>query len=237
MKRVTNYMIIALLSVATFYPSPTLSAVSREQEVRNAVSAFVAKRTSGMGWDIRIRRMTISDPLTFPEAGVEYEIVAPQQWEGWGNAGIAVLVRQNDRVIRNIPVKVDVEASMNMVVTLHEVERGDVISAGDVVLQKREISQGSQHAVRTVEDAIGKMARATMRANQPLREDQLEKVPLVKSGQLVTIILENEAMKISVSGKARSSGAEGDTIRVQNLTSLKEIPARVISASTVQVAF
>ena len=54
---------------------------------------------------------------------------------------------------------------------------------------------------------------------------------------MVTIVAENDVLKISVSGKARSSGAEGDTIRVQNLTSLKEIPARVISATTVQVAF
>jgi flagella basal body P-ring formation protein FlgA len=54
---------------------------------------------------------------------------------------------------------------------------------------------------------------------------------------MVTIIAENDVLKISVSGKARSAGAEGDTIRVQNLSSLKEIPARVISATTVQVAF
>jgi flagella basal body P-ring formation protein FlgA len=54
---------------------------------------------------------------------------------------------------------------------------------------------------------------------------------------MVTIIAENGVFKISVTGKAHSSGAEGDIIRVQNLTSLKEIPAKVIDGSTVQVAF
>jgi flagella basal body P-ring formation protein FlgA len=54
---------------------------------------------------------------------------------------------------------------------------------------------------------------------------------------MVTIVAENDIIKISVAGKARSSGAEGDSIRVQNLTSLKEIPARVINATTVQVGF
>ena len=90
---------------------------------------------------------------------------------------------------------------------------------------------------RKVDEVIGKKARTTLRANQPVRADQVEKVPLIKSGQMVTIIAENGVLKISVAGKAHSSGAEGDIIRVQNLTSLKEIPAKVIDASTVQVAF
>jgi flagellar basal body P-ring formation protein FlgA len=84
---------------------------------------------------------------------------------------------------------------------------------------------------------IGKKARTIIRANQPVRADLVERVPLVKSGQMVTIVAENEVLKISVSGKARSQGAEGDTIRVQNLSSLKEISARIINATTVQVAF
>jgi flagella basal body P-ring formation protein FlgA len=54
---------------------------------------------------------------------------------------------------------------------------------------------------------------------------------------MVTILAENDVIKISVAGKARSSGAEGDTIMVQNLNSLKEIPARVVNATTVQVGF
>ena len=84
---------------------------------------------------------------------------------------------------------------------------------------------------------IGKKARTSLRANQPLRPDQVEKIPLVKSGQMITIIAESGVMRISVTGKARSSGAEGDIIKVQNLTSLKEIPASVVDASTVLVAF
>ena len=237
MKRFATCMIALLLSVVMLHAGSAAASPSREQEVREAVSAFVAGRTSGMGWDVHIRRMTISDPLTFPETGFEYEIVAPRQWEGWGNVNMAVLVRQKDKVVRNIPVKVDVEAQTDMVVTLHQIESGDVIAPADVAVQKREITYGFQHAARLVGDVVGKKARTTLRVNQPVRNDQVEKVPLIKSGQLVTIIVENESMKISVAGKARSSGAEGDTIKVLNLTSQKEIPARVISATTVQVAF
>ena len=205
--------------------------------MRDAVTAFVTTRTAGMGWDIHIRRISLSDSLKLPDGTVDYEIVAPQQWEGWGNISIAVIVRQKDRIIRNIPVRLEVEASVDTVVTLRQIEYGASLAATDVTLQKREITQNSHLAARKLDDVIGKKARTTIRANQPVRADQVEKVPLIKSGQMVTIIAESGVLKISVTGIARSSGAEGDVIRVQNLTSLKEIPARVIDSSTVLVPF
>lgn len=237
MKRLLPYAFILLLSVVTLCPRQALCATDRGQEVREAVTAFVKSRTAGMGWEIHIRRLTFSDALKLPEGVVDYEIVAPRQWEGWGNVSIAVVARQKDRVVRNFSVWLDIEALADMVVALHQIENGDLISATDVVVQKRELSQNSHLAARTVNEVIGKKTRTIIRANQPVRSDLIERVPLVKSGQMVTIVAENEVLKISVSGKAHSSGAEGDTIWVQNLTSLKEIPARVINATTVQVAF
>ena len=235
MKRLIPH--IFMLFLMALYPCQALSAPDREQEVREAVTTFVKNRTSGLGWDVRVRRTIISGDLKLPEGKIDYEIVAPQQWEGWGSISIAVLARQKDKVLRNIPVRVDVEALADTVVTLQQINYGELISAADVVLQKREITYNSHLAARTIDEVVGKRSRTTLRANQPVRADQVERVPLVKSGQIVTIVAENDVMKISVSGKARSSGAVGDMIRVQNLTSLKEMPARVIDASTVQVAF
>lgn len=237
MKHLLLRILILLVTLVALCPLQALSAVDRNLEVREAVTAFVATRTAGMGWDVHIRRITISDALKLPEGSIDYEIVAQQQWEGWGNITVMVLARQKDRVIRNIPVRVEVEALTDMVVALRQIEHGAGITSADVVLQKREITYNSHLAARSVDAVIGKKVRITIRANQPVRADQVEKVPLVKSGQIVTIIAENGVIKISVSGKAHSSGAEGDIIRVQNLTSLKEIPAKVIDASTVQVAF
>ena len=237
MRRFLPYFLTLLLAVMIISPHQAHSAIDREQEVRDAVTTFVTTRTAGMGWDVHIRRITISDALKLPEGTIDYEIVAAQQWEGWGNLSIAVLARQKDRIIRNIPVRIDVEALTDMVVALHQIEYGSGITAADLAVQKREITSNSHLAARKVDEVVGKKARATLRANQPVRTDQVEKIPLVKSGQTVTIIAENSVLKVSVTGKANSSGAEGDIIRVQNLSSLKEIPAKVIDASTVQVAF
>ncbi len=237
MNRIYHHILLFLLIALIICPRQALSATDRDQEVRKAVAAFVTNRTAGMGWDVHLRRITISDALKLPEGPTDYEIVAPQQWEGWGAVSISVYARQKGKVVRNIPVRIEVAALVDTVVALREIEYGASILPSDVILQKREITYNSQLAARTLDEVIGKRARLIIRANQPVRTDQVERVPLIKSGQIVTIVAENEVLKVSVSGKARSSGAEGDIIRVQNLTSLKEIPAKVIDASTVQVAF
>jgi flagella basal body P-ring formation protein FlgA len=237
MKCLRYTLFILMLLVTSFFPRPALSATDREQEIHQAVAAFVTNRTAEMGWDVRIRRISVPDSLKLPDGDIDYEVVAPQKWEGWGSITVTVLARQKERLLRNIPVRIDVEALADTVVSVRQIEHGSTIAADDLALQKRELTQNSHFGVRSMDEATGKKARTTIRVNQPVRSDQIERIPLIKSGQIVTIIAENGVFKISVSGKAHSSGAEGDIIRVQNLTSLKEIPAKVIDGSTVQVAF
>jgi flagella basal body P-ring formation protein FlgA len=60
---------------------------------------------------------------------------------------------------------------------------------------------------------------------------------VVKRGDIVTILLENEKMKLSVPARALERGAVGDTIRVVNTSSDKEVYAVVKSSKTVEVIF
>lgn len=230
-------LFMLLLTLTTLSPRPAQSAIDREQEVREVLTTLVKARTAGMGWDVRIRRITITGALKLPEGNIDYEVLAPQSWQGWGNMTLSVIARQKDRVLRNIPVRLDVEALADTVVTSRHINHGTIITAADLALQKREVTYNSHLFARSIGEVVGKKARTTLQANQSVRADQVERVPLIKSGQMVTIVAENGVLKVSVTGKAHSSGAAGDIIRVQNLTSLKEIPAKVIDGSTVQIAF
>jgi flagella basal body P-ring formation protein FlgA len=211
---------------------------TRDAEIRAAVETYVRQKTAGLGYEIRIKRLSVSSgAIALPEGSLEYEIVAPQQWEGWGSTSLAVIVRQDERVLRNIAGRVEVEALAEMAVAARQIDHGTVISAGDVALKKLDVSGTQGHYLGTVADVAGKKTRSSIRANAPFRPEQLEKVALIKSGQIVTIVAENERIRVTLTGKAKSAGAEGDMINVQNLNSLKEFPARVVDAATVMVAF
>ncbi|AAR36442.1 flagellar basal body P-ring formation protein FlgA [Geobacter sulfurreducens] len=215
----------------------TGTQVVKEAGIRAVVAEYVRERTAGLGVETEIRKMAPIGDLKLPAGTVSYEVQAPRSWEGWGRANLALIVRVDDRVQRNIPVTVDVEALADAVVAAHPLARGDIITSDDVTVQKRDISSVNGRVYRSIDEVVGKRVKNAVRANTPLSGASIEKVPLVKSGQLVTIIAESPALRLTATGKARGNGAEGDIIKVQNMGSLKEIPARVIDVGTVQVDF
>lgn len=230
-------IIVVMLVPYVVMAEPSRISSSREAEVQRAVLSYVQQRTADIGCETRIKRLTISGNPSFPAGTLDYEVVAPQQWEGWGRAGISVVVRKGTRVVGNLTVWVEVEALVDMVVTVRQINHGSVITTADLALRKQDIAAVQGRYLARTEDAVGKKVRVTLRPNAAIRSDQLEKVPLIRAGQLVTIIAENERMRITVTGKSKSAGAEGDTITVQNLGSLKELPARVLDSTTVLIVF
>ena len=221
-------------------PLPALAAPGvtvPESDVRQVLVDYVKNRTASLGLEIKVKKIGLSGDLQLPAGTVTYEVVAPQQWEGWGSANLALIVRVDDRVVKNLAVRVEVEALTDMVVATRTLERGEIVTAADVALQKRDLAGVTGKICRSQAEAIGKQVKVGMRGNTPVRGDYLERVPLVKSGQMVTMVLEGPSLKITVPGRSKSTGAEGDLITVQNLSSNKDVAARVIDAQTVRVEF
>jgi len=236
MKHAITILVLILALASTAMAAPATQTISSAR-VKEAIAEFVRQKTDGLGMETTLKRIGYQGDLKLPAGEVSFEVAAPTRWEGWGRANLALIVRVNDRVERNLSVPVEVEALADTVVVLHALERGDVIGSADVTVQRRDLSTLTGRVYRSADEVVGKRARVPVRANMPLRGDQLEKVPLVKSGQLVTIIVENQTMRLTATGKARGNGAEGDIVMVQNLGSLKEVPARVVDSGAVQVDF
>ena len=218
-------------------PAVPQGTLVTEGELRQVIGDFLAQKDQHLNAQVSVKKIVVNGDLKLPPGRISYEVVAPESWEGWGNASLALIVRVDDQVKRNLTVLVEVEALAEMVVATRPLERGEVIGASDIALARRDLAHLQGRFCRKPEEVIGMMVKSAVRGNAPLRADYLERVPLVKSGQLVTIVAENEVVKITTAGRAKGSGALGDIIAVQNLTSLKDLAARVVDATTVRVDF
>jgi flagellar basal body P-ring formation protein FlgA len=208
-----------------------------EAEVRRVISDYLIQKAQPLNAQVSVKKIGYSGDLKLPEGKVSFEVVAPERWEGYGNASLALFVRVDDQVKRNLIVLVEVEALTEMVVATRTLERGEVICASDLALARRDLAHVQGRFLKGPEEAIGLRVKSAIRANSPVRGDYLERVPIIKSGQIVTILVENEVVKITATGRAKGSGAFGDLIMVQNLSSQKDIAARVVDATTVRVDF
>lgn len=218
-------------------PALPAGTVVTEEELRQVVREFLAKKTEHLSAQVVVKKIGVSGDLKLPAGRASFEVVAPNRWEGYGSTSLALIVRVDDQVKKNLTVQVEVEALAEMVVATRTLERGEVVSASDVALDRRDLAHVQGRYSRTLDEVVGLRVKSALRANAPLRGDYLERVPVVKSGQLVTIVAENDVVRITATGRAKLSGAVGDTISVQNLSSQKEIAARVVDATTVKVDF
>jgi flagella basal body P-ring formation protein FlgA len=90
---------------------------------------------------------------------------------------------------------------------------------------------------RRPEAAIGKQLQASLQAGSLLYDKILKAPPLVKRGDRVIIRAKSAHLQINVNGEIQNTGGQGDQVRVKNLMSRKELYARVITPTVVEVEY
>lgn len=217
--------------------TPDQTQFLTEREVRTAVERYLAEKLRGRGWQTTISQLAIPQRVSLPKGVRDLEIVAPSSWDGWGAVSMALLVRVNGVVEKNLPLRLTVDARTEMVVANRQLLAGTVVTEEDLSLQQREVAQAAGLHVSAIEDVVGMKLRSMVRSGAPVKSNQLEKVPVIRSGQLVTIVAESDGFRMTVTGRAKSAGGVGDIIKVENLNSRKQFPARIVDSTTVEAGF
>lgn len=127
-----------------------------------------------------------------------------------------------------------VETTETAVLT-RDVERGDLIKASDITIERRPRAELGKDALSRTQ-TVGMQARRAMRAGQPLRAADLGKPDLVLRGASVTLVYETAGLYLTIRGKALDNGAEGDTISVLNLQSKREVTGTVTASGVVTLS-
>jgi flagellar basal body P-ring formation protein FlgA len=125
--------------------------------------------------------------------------------------------------------------TIDAAILTRSVERGDVLKASDVVIERRpKVDIGNDALTRDA--AIGMQARRQLGVGRALRGPDLAKPDLVTRDQDVTLIYQSGGLYLTIRGKAMDGGAEGDVVSVMNLQSKRIVSGTVIGRAQVAIA-
>ncbi len=93
----------------------------------------------------------------------------------------------------------------------------------------------TKNHITNISDLQGMIARRPLRANAPLRHNDVQRPVLISRGALVTMIYEKAGLTLSYRGIAQDNGSQGDIITVQNPKSEREIKAMVTARNQVHI--
>ena len=117
----------------------------------------------------------------------------------------------------------------------HPVGRGDVIAARDLTFARMRKATVRRDVLLDADQIIGMTPRSTLRTGQMVTIADLQHPVVVTRGALVTVVLHEGAMSLSIQGRAIEGGSVGDLIRVTNTRSNQTVQARVEGTNIVSV--
>ena len=123
-------------------------------------------------------------------------------------------------------------AGADVVLAARTLRAGTPITAADVVLLADPAPPG---AASHPDEAIGQEARVTLYSGRPIPLASLGPPALVERNGLVSLVFLRGGLEIRTDGRALGRGAEGEEIRVMNLSSRSTVFGIVAGPGLVRV--
>ena len=138
---------------------------------------------------------------------------------------------------RNVHVPFRVFAKRKIFMMRHPGKQGDVIRKTDITVKEIYLSGRNNEYPATVEEVAGRVLKRDIAANTVVTKQILEEQIALQRGDLVNIVVESKRLLVQARGKTIDKGRIGDTVRVKNVTSGKELVGKVTGSNTVVVQF
>lgn len=207
--------------------------------VEEAIRKEALAQLPPMSDNVLIDKIQMPKTLMLPSGSVtqQIEIRLPRRTVGSGSYTVDFLIdgESQKRIAGSFLMDMEVDA-LQLQKPLRRGEALD-LSLCQVVRRRASEVQGTP----LTSDDLGRSslrARRDLAASEMLSWNNVDRVMLVRSGQLVRMELESAGgMHISTSGQARASGTLGDRIDVINPTSGKIVQAIVAGNQLVKVPF
>lgn len=128
------------------------------------------------------------------------------------------------------------QATLEVVVLAHAVERGAVLRDGDIDIERRPRAEVGREAITDRDRVVGLAARENLQAGRLMRSVDLMRPEIVQRNEMVTLVYELPGVMLTVRGKATEGGAQGDVISVLNEQSKRLLQGVVTAPGRVAIS-
>ncbi len=186
---------------------------------------------------VRVREIQGLDKVTLPSSNLSWEARVPDRFYQGGTISVSLIFQAKGERVREVRIQARVEIYGDVVMSKTGLRRHQVVEEKDLQVVNRNITSLPGDVATSLEDVVGRRMTLSVNPQEILRRSMVEVPPLVKRGDRVTLLVENDYFKITSMGEAKEDGRSGDRIKVVNISSQKEVYGRVIDAQTIQVNY
>ncbi len=212
------------------------------QEINGDLLQGAIQRYLEHTWSQKVKTITVTvldptEPISAPSGIVELHVLPTGFDDGLGRRVFPVAVTVGGKAWKTIQVMADVSAMIDAIVPTRLLKTEELIDGADLKTARIRILQWNHPFLTDRDEVIGKSAARPLPPDTPLRQAFVKLPLVVKKGDRVMIEARRGGLSIQAYGITKSSGQVGQTIMVANLDSGRELRAKVVAPSLVQVEF
>lgn len=216
-----------------------VSADVRELPIAEVEGAARAALERGMNGVTAV--LTLVEPiptLVVPRStqAVQLDAQAPASDPAAGRWTVPVRVHVDGVLHRTVWTTWQVDLARPLPVLVRDVPAGERIGADAVRIESVRTDSRLNGAPVDATSLVGTVAARPLAAGSVLLERDVRRVLLVRQSELVQLEIQNGAVTARVAAIARQSGHHGSLVRVQVVTTGREVAARVVGEDLVQIA-
>jgi len=184
---------------------------------------------------VQILAKNLPEEIVVDPGDVAVSVVVQPNEDFIGYTFLTFDITVNGQLKRRVSLHLQVSVTAEVAVAAGNIQRGQVLSAADVVFEPRDLATTGGPCVTSLDEIVGMRARVGFRQGQLLVARMLEAPPAVQRGDAVVLQAVAGCVLISAPAVAKQDGRVGDRILVRNQATGKELTARIIDKSTVRV--
>jgi flagella basal body P-ring formation protein FlgA len=173
-------------------------------------------------------------PIVLPDGDIDIKVESVSKYPVNGNFPLNFAFSSDGCECEKRLIPFKVEVIDNVVVSTKQIDLNSVIKEDDIIITSKDIGLSSEVFYKK-DDIIGKYAKKNISKGSFITSDMIKQVPIIKQGDLITILVESASLKIATQGKAMENGIKDQVIRIINISSLKELQAQVVDKNTVKI--
>ena len=207
------------------------------EAILEAARAEVERLLPATGEPRELRPVSLPRELLLPVGALSFKVTPRGNGESGGVFPLVVEVSVDGRVHRSLSLAFRLERFRDVVVATRSMARQTQLVSEDVRVERRPSSSLPGDVLLRPEDAIGLQATKAVAAGEILTARAVQPRPLIRKGEVVTLVAEGQGIRVSTLGEAREEGRRGQLVRVLNLSSRKEIYGRVDGDRVIRILY
>lgn len=215
-------------------------AASQVLEVEDIEKIGLDFMLDSLEWDkdrLDVKVSYEGNKIRIPKGNIKFDCKLPGRKNRIGRVHFLCLIKVAGEPKKRLRLYADVKVAYDIYRPIQSLKMGHVIQLEDVELTQLRSDHILRNIVSDEKAIIGHRLIRNLDQGETILAHMVKKVPLVKNGDRILIIVKKGSLRVTAPGVVRQNGFKDDTIRVENMHSRKIVLGTVIDARTVQINF